>query len=198
MKKTLMLLFTLVFVLPLSACSSGSVSSINTVITKKNLNTWQQLTAQLPVVQASKEGSNQGFTIADSIGKESVIEGTVYNLKKLNVKANHAHTRVSVHVDKVINGDKNLQNKVIDLVFDGGITTTNSWYKNKNQTREANHHIMVEYNQNQLPKIGSKVVVEVNPVDSNDESGNLELLRQNKMDLNKTYNWQALGANYSF
>ncbi|WP_334332834.1 MULTISPECIES: hypothetical protein [unclassified Companilactobacillus] len=197
MKKTLMLLFTLVFVLPLSACSSGSVSSINTVITKKNYNTWQQLTAQLPVIQANKEGSDQGFTITDSNGKESVIEATVYNLKKMNVKANHAHTQVTVHVDRVLNGDKALQNKTIDLVFDGGVTTTNSWYKNKNQTREANHHIMVEYNK-KLPKIGSKIIIEVDPVDSNDESDKLELLRQNKMDLNKTYNWHVLGADYSF
>ena len=202
MKKTLIVLMTLVFVLPLSACSVSSMlhssgskidqkSISQTDIIKKNYNSWQKNVDGIEIVKSNTAVDSRG-KIAESMIQlkelnNSVIQGTVYNLEKMNNTKNVAYTRATIHVDKVISGDKKLQGKDIQMALNGGITSTSQWYADKNQTREAVHDILVQYSEFPLPKIGAKLIMGMNQADENEPSPYNKALKKSKFDYKKSY-----------
>lgn len=195
MKKILMILSTLILVLPLSACGINNQSSKvdkQTEIVQKNKKQWNKQIADLQV-ENQKGLKNSSAFIPTSMeklkqGNANVIQGTVYNLQKMKSPENMAYTKATIHVDKVISGDKSLKGKNVFTSVDGGITTANNFYKNMNQTREANHNILVQFQEFPTPKVGAKVIVGISPVEKlNANNSYDQTLKNNKFNLAKTY-----------
>lgn len=194
MRKTLLILMTIGLILPLTACTNKQSSTqadqaITTI--QKNSHAWQQKTKDLPVVKYDEFTESPGF-IAKSMDyltqtNKHVVKGTVYNLTQLDNVNNRAYTKVTLHVDEVINGSKKLHGQNINLVMYGGITNTNSWYKNKNQTREADHDILVQYTEFPLPAVGSEMIIGISPSNSDEPTDYMKTIKQNKLDLKNTY-----------
>lgn len=194
MKKTLVILLVAGLVLPLSACGAKQkLTTIqNTEEIQMNKTDWQKNINDLPIVESSRFIESPGF-IAHSMSQlkqanESVIKGTVHNLVKLDNRHNHAYTKVVFHVDEVISGDKMLQDKTINLAMHGGVTTSNSWYHNQNQTREADHDIMVKYDGSPLPQIGAQMIMGIDQTDKKEPTEYVKTLKMNHFDFKKTYN----------
>lgn len=193
MKKTLIILLAACLVLPLSACGAKEkVTTIqNTEEIQMNKIDWQKNVNDLPIVEFSGYTESPGF-IAHSMSQlkqanKAVVKGTVYNLVKMDSPHNRAYTKVIFHIDEVISGDKSLQDKTINLAMHGGVTTSNSWYFNKNQTREANHDIMVQYKESPPPQIGAQMIIGINPTDKKAPTEYVKALKKNHFDFNKTY-----------
>lgn len=192
MKKTLMILMALVLLLPLSACGNKIKKDNQSAIMEINSESWKKQVKDIPIIQYSGFTESPGL-IAQSMEQlkdgenKTVIKGTVYDLAKLNNLDNRVYTRVKVHVDKVISGDKTLINKSINLAMTGGITTTNSWYRNKNQTRETNHEIQVAYQEFPLPKIGGQLIVGLIPTNESEPTDYIRTMKKNNFNFKKTY-----------
>lgn len=200
MKKILVVLIALIFVLPLAACQTSAANSSNTSDIKRNANSWNKVIKDLEVVTTDNTGNDRGL-IARSMkelngANQSVIQGTVYNLSKLNNPNNAAYTKATIMVDKVINGKKSLKGKKITLVLNGGVTTTSRWYKDQNQTREAEHDILVQYSQAPLPKIGSKIIVGISPIEKKEPTTYMQTIKQNKLARSTTYDLNMPAFNY--
>lgn len=196
MKKTLIALIALIFVLPLAACSN---TSKDTAI-KENTSRWHKTISGLEVVKTDKYGNDRGY-IARTMKElkkvnESVIQGTVYDMSKIDNFNNGAYTKVTVYVDKVISGKKSLQGKKIVLVMNGGITTTNSWYKNQNQTRETNHDILVQYNEAPLPKVGSKIIGGITTIEKTEPTIYMKTIKKNNLANTNTYDLDMPAFNF--
>ncbi|WDT66668.1 hypothetical protein [Companilactobacillus crustorum] len=196
MKKTLVMLMALVMLLPLIACGKSDSAAI-----RKNSQRWEKETKSLEVVHSNRTTNNRGYIARSMIqlkqNNKFVIQGTVSNLSKINNPKNYAYTKATIHVDKVISGDKTLQGKTIYAAVNSGITTTNKWYDNHNQTREANRDILVQYREFPLPKISSKIIVGINRTASDGPTNYYnKVLKQNKFDLKKTYDINMMQYNF--
>lgn len=196
MKKILIALIALIFILPLAAC--GNMSEDAAI--KGNTSKWNKAISDLEVVKTDKYGNDRGY-IARTMKElkkvnESVIQGTVYDMSKMDNLNNGAYTKVTVHVDKVISGKKSLQGKKIVLVMNGGITTTNSWYKSQNQTRETNHDILVQYNEAPLPTVGSKIIGGITTIEKTEPTIYMKTIKKNNLANTNTYNLGMPAFNY--
>jgi len=202
MKKTLIVLMTLIFVLPLSACSvSGLMHSIGSdlvdkdtdqvAIIKKNSQVWEKEIAGMQVVESDEHGDSRG-RIASSMtelkkSSKSVIQGTIINFEKMNNPKNVAYTKATIHIDDVISGDKQLKGQNIQMALNSGITSTTKWFADKNQTREVAHDILVQYDEFPLPKIGTKIIVGIDPAAKDEPSPYNMALKRSKFDYQKSY-----------
>lgn len=196
MKKILIALMALIFILPLAACGNTSEDAA----IKENASKWNKTVSELEVVKTDKIGNNRGY-IAQTMKQlkkvnKSVIQGTVYDMSKMNNLDNGAYTKVIVYVDKVISGKKSLQGKKIVLVMNGGITTTNRWYKNQNQTREADHDIWVQYNEAPLPKVGSKIIGGITPIGKTEPTVYMKTIKKNNLANTNTYDLDMPAFNF--
>lgn len=196
MKKILIALIALIFILPLAAC--GNMSEDAAI--KGNTSKWNKAISDLEVVKTDKYGNDRGY-IARTMKElkkvnESVIQGTIYDMSKIVNLNNGTYTKVTVHVDKVISGKKSLQGKKIVLVMNGGITTTNSWYKNQNQTRETNHDILVQYNEAPLPTVGSKIIGGITTIEKTEPTIYMKTIKKNNLANTNTYNLGMPAFNY--
>lgn len=193
MKKVLIILLALI-ILPLSACTQKKAAIENdqqVTTVKKNKISWKKQTNDLPIIKYNGSIENQK-SIANSMenltkNNQYVVKGTVYKLSRLDNIDNQAFTKVEFHVDEVIHGTKTLKNQNINLAMSGGITTSNSWYKNKNQTREADHDILVQYRSCPLPKIGAEMIIGLNPTNVKESTNYMKTLKKNDFDLKKTF-----------
>jgi len=198
-----MVLATLVFILPLTACKSNTTSKVTSApktqqinnsqsaVISRNKKIWKKEIKDIPVVKTNQHGDNRG-KISSSLSEltkvnGSVIKGTIVNLTRMDNAKNVALTKSTIHVDSVISGDKKLQGKNIQMALNSGITTTSSWYADKNQTREAEHDILVQYAQAPLPAIGSKIIVGMKLADKSESSPYNKSLKQSGFDYKKTY-----------
>jgi len=194
MKRTLIILATVIFVLPLTAwmhTSGSNISNNQPAIIRKNSRTWKKEISDLPIIKSDGLGDSGGY-IAQSMQQlksvnDSVINGTVYSLERMESSKNLAFTRATVHVDKVISGDKELKGKNIQMVLNSGITSTSCWYADKNQTREADHDILVQYSEFPLPEIGSKIILGISSEVKNETTPYNEGLKQSGLHLKKSY-----------
>lgn len=172
MKKTLIVLTLLFFVLPLSACGSNTKTSNHqaskteskyrpdTALIKKNQAIWDKLTKDAEVVKHNDYSGDSIVPTKLSELKEhgDVIKGTVYNLEQMGAPKNMAFTKAKIHVDQVLSGDKKIVGKDYYVVLRGGLTTTDIFYADMNRTREANHDILVVNPEAPLPKIGTQFI----------------------------------------
>lgn len=200
MKKIVLIVMALILVLPLAACSTKKqVPKVDkqTTLLQKNQKKWQQQIADLQVESSEGLINKSDFvpTSMESFKNRNTIaiQGTVYNLEKMKSPDNKANLKATIHVDRVIKGDSSLKGQNIYTAVDGGITTMNRFYKNMNQTREADHEILVKYQEAPIPKIGSKVIVGMMPVGTVDDldpenNNSVSVKKSNNFKLAKTYN----------
>ncbi|WP_119326172.1 hypothetical protein [Companilactobacillus musae] len=200
MKKLLIVMMTIILVLPFSACGNRKQtlsSDKQMTLLQKNQKRWHKQIADLPVEHPKGLENNSKYvpTSMSDFKKHNqvIIQGTVYNLQRMKSPDNKADLKVTIHVDRVIKGNKALKNTDIYTSVSGGITTTNSFYRNGNQTREANHEILVEYQEIPLPKIGSKIIAGVIPVGTVDDldpqnNNSISVKKSDNFKLAKTYN----------
>jgi len=203
MRKTLMILALLVFVLPLSAYSVDALkhSNINqnqvgTVqtpaqIIKKNQRAWKKLTSKADIIKSDEFESKDDF-IATSLTQlqnhsKSTIKGTVYNLQKMNSPKNMAYTKVTVHVDKVLTGDKDLKGKNIYLALPGGLVSFDHWYANMNKPKDFDHEMLVKNEEAPLPNIGSKIITGLTPNSLDEPSDYSDALKQSGFTIKNSY-----------
>lgn len=191
MKKILIIIMTLITVVNLVAC--GKTSSKQTAMIEQNSKKWEQQIEDMQTI--SYNGQDQMFSpgfIAQSMGQLQkvnpyVVRGTVYELSKMDNPDNVAFTKVKFHVDEVISGEKNLKNQTIYLAMQSGITTTNKWYHNQNQTREADHEIFVKYGEFSLPKIGSQMIIGLRPTNKKEPTKYIKAMKMSNFDFEKSY-----------
>lgn len=187
MKKTLIVLALLVFVLPLSACGVNSGSSSNQhqasktkpkvkrdeALIKKNQATWVKLTKDAEVVKTDAYSGDSivPTKLSDLKKAGDIVKGTVYNLEQMDAPKNMAFTKAKIRVDQVLSGDKSLVGKDYYVVLRGGLTTTDVYYADMNRTKEVDHDILVENPEAPLPKIGTQfiTVLDKNNLDSGSE-----------------------------
>lgn len=203
MKKTLIVLMTLVFVLPLSACSVSNPRYQNIdqeKLIKKNSQAWEKKILGMQVVESDEHGDSRGHIVSSMTElkkySKSVIQGRIINFEKMNNTKNVAYTKATVHIDDVISGDKKLKGQDIQMALNSGITSTTKWYADKNQTREVAHDILVQYDEFPLPKIGAKLIVGIDPTDENEPSPYNMALKRSKFDYGKSY--VAIMPKYNF
>lgn len=197
MKRTLIVLALLVFVLPLSACGSKTKVSEtqsqeskvqkqvkktqdDAALIKKNQAKWAQLTKDVATVDG--DGFSGDYVSIPMSLKElkksdykssATIKGTVYNLEQMSAPKNMVWTKATIHIDKVLSGDKSIVGKNYYVVLRGGLTTSDVFYADTNHTKEADHKILVGNPEAPLPQIGTKVITQVakNQAPDNSEYG---------------------------
>ncbi|KRM14782.1 hypothetical protein [Companilactobacillus nantensis] len=174
MKKTLIVLTLLVFVLPLSACglnSKGSNDQHQTskvkpkvkkdeALIKKNQTIWTKLTKDAEVVKTDAYSGDSivPTKLSDLKKAGNIVKGTVYNLEQMDAPKNMALTKAKIRIDQVLSGDKSLTGKDYYVVLRGGLTTTDVYYADMNRTKEVDHDILVENPEAPLPKIGTQFI----------------------------------------
>jgi len=201
MRKTLMILALLVFVLPLSAYSVNALKNSNSnrqvemmqspaKIVNKNQKAWNKLIAKADVINSDEFESKDDFA-ASSLTQlqnhsKSTIMGTIYNLQKMNSPENMAYTKVTVHVDKVLTGDKDLKGKNIYLALPGGLVSFDHWYANMSKPKDFDHEMLVKNDEAPLPTIGSKIITGLIPSSLDEPSEYNDALKQSGF-TNKNY-----------
>lgn len=198
MKKTLMILMALALFLPLSACAIHKRTTPDVkklTLIQKNQQKWHKKIADLPIEHAKGLGNNSSrvpTSMAD-MKKNSplVIQGTISNLETMKSSDNMAYTKATIYLNKILAGDQSLQGQSIYTAMNGGITSTNSYFRNMNQTREANHDILVQFQEYPTPKIGAKIIVGMylteEPREMKVQNDYLKAMKESNFDFAKTY-----------
>jgi len=197
MRKTLIVLILLVFVLPLSAYSVNSFQGkehhgqISAGLIQKNQKKWHGQIKNADVVHIDDLENDKSGT-ATSIDElnnhsKSVIKGTVYNLEKMNSPKNMALTKVLVHVDKVISGDKSLNNTTVYLALNGGLVSFDHLYAGTSKSKDFNHEMLVKNDQSPLPSIGSKIITGLIPNTLDKQSEYNNSLKQSGFNVTNSY-----------
>lgn len=186
MRKILMAIVILVFVLPLSAYSVKALqkstahsipSESPSAIIKKNQKAWKRSTANASIIHSDEFNHNRGNvgTSLDQLKNQNkvVIKGTVYKLEKMVSPKNTAYTKASIHVDQVISGDESVKNQTIYLALNGGLVSLDQ-YAGSSKPKNPDQKILVKNDEFPLPSVGSKVITGLLPmrVDESSEYGN--------------------------
>lgn len=141
---------------------------------------------QIEVDQNIKLPDDQGITMANfKKDNKYIIVGTVTNLGKSLDKTLTPETETLIHVDKVLKGDKTIQNKNIKTFLQGGISLAQNTLVNeeghytgkKQGISDPDTLVYYELPDRPLPKIGQKIIVGINP--SKDSDGYYTIKNQN-------------------
>ncbi|CAJ1176068.1 hypothetical protein CPR19092_LGOLGGFK_00106 [Companilactobacillus paralimentarius] len=212
MRKTLMILTLLVFVLPLSAYSVNTIknslhhdSNTSCITTKENQRKWRRQTAKANIIHSEGNGREKvpvGISLDDLKNyNQAVIEGTIYNLEKMRSPQSMAYTKASVHIDKVISGDKSLKNKIVYLALDGGLVSFDDWYS-ESKHKAYGHNMLVKNDAFPLPIIGSKIITGLipnnldEPIELNNDLKRSGFTSKNSFTINTPqYNFWVKGPN---
>ncbi|HIY93315.1 hypothetical protein [Companilactobacillus sp. HBUAS56275] len=174
MRKTLMILVLLVFALPLSAYSVNTIKDSlrqdfpsSAAVIRKNQREWKRRIAKADVIH-SEGNSREKVPVGMSLDNlknynKSVIKGTIYNLEKMRSPRSMAYTKASVHIDKVISGDKSLKDTIVYLALDGGLVSADDWYS-EGRHKDYNHDMLVKNDEFPLPSIGAKIIAGLIPI----------------------------------
>ncbi|KRO00054.1 hypothetical protein IV57_GL002070 [Companilactobacillus kimchiensis] len=145
---------------------TSNVQKSATII-KKNQNLWNKQLRKADVIHRDGFDSDDGYvgTSMDQLKNhnKAFIKGTVYNLQKMNSPKNMAYTKATIHIDKVLSGDKSLQGKNIYVVFDGGLVSFDHWYANMSKPKDFDHEMLVKNDEFPLPSIGTKIITGLVP-----------------------------------
>lgn len=217
MKRTLIALALLVFVLPLSACGSqAKVSETqsqeakvqkkaqdDSALIKKNQTKWSQLTKGVETVDG--DGFSGDYVSIPMTLKElkkshdkssATIKGTVYNLEQMSAPKNMVWTKATIHIDKILSGDKSIVGKNYYVVLRGGLTTSDVFYADTNHTKEADHKILVRNPEAPLPQIGTKIITNISKNQQPDGTEYSKILEKSGFTKQKTRVIQNLQYNF--
>lgn len=209
MRKTLMIVLgLLVFVLPLSAYSSVLKRSTvrqeqtglrSSKIIRKNQLNWRRQTAKADVIESDELNKSDFVAISmDQLKNhsKSVIKGRVYNLQKMVSPKNMAYTKATIHIDKVISGDKALQGHNVYVALAGGLVSFNHWYANMNHPKDYDREVLVNNEEAPLPQIGSQVITGLIPNPIDESSDYNASLKQSGFTINNSYAADNLQYNF--
>lgn len=202
MRKTLIVLALLVFVLPLSAYSVKALDStvryqskVELRKTKKTLQRnqkiWKKLTANADTIRSDGFDSKDEYvsTSLDQLKNhnQALVKGTVYKLQKMSSPQNMAYTKATIHIDKVISGDKTLQGHNVYVAFSGGLVSFDRWYANMSKPKDINHEIFVKNDEFPLPSIGAKVITGLVPNHLDEATEYNDSLKQSGFTIKNSY-----------
>ena len=158
---------------------------------KKNQRAWKKQISKADVIH-SDEFSNTNDFVATSLGQfqnhsKSTIKGTVYNLEKMSSPKNMAYTKATIHVDKVLTGDKDLENKNIYVALPGGLVSFEHWYANMSKPKDFDHEMLVKNDEAPLPKIGSEIITGLIPNSVDEPSEYNDALKQSGFTITNSY-----------
>lgn len=202
MRKTLIVLALLVFVLPLSAYSVHALDSTvryqsRTEMRKtkktlqRNRKIWKKSTAKADVISSDGFDSENEYvsTSLDQLKNhnQALIKGTVYKLQKMSSPQNMAYTKTTIHVDKVISGDRTLQGRDVYVAFSGGLVSFDRWYANMSKPKDSNHEIFVKNDEFPMPSIGSKVITGLVPNHLDEATEYNDSLKQSGFTIKNSY-----------
>ncbi|AKP67899.1 hypothetical protein [Companilactobacillus ginsenosidimutans] len=174
MKKVISLIIIILLIFPLAACGNNSkkvsandsykksITKLNTSKMDENEQAWNEKikTAKIETISTSNNGAYTRIPTSMSELKKynpTLIKGTVYNLQTMTGEKNEAQTKVAVYVDKVINGDKRLQNSFIYF-------NLNSGFIYKPDQKDFNYLKRAE---TPMPAIGSQIITGITLRDIN-------------------------------
>ncbi len=169
MKKSITLMLLFLSILPLSACGlvkqvgkeanpPKNMSSEEKQTVDKNSQHWNDKIENAKIETSSYDGQDDYDLIPTSMKElkqynDVLIKGTVYNLQEMKGVDNDAYTKVSVFVNKVISGNKNLQGKIINF-------SLNSGFIYKPDQKKYNYDKRIE---TPMPPIGSQIITGLTP-----------------------------------
>lgn len=212
MRKTLMILALLVFVLPLSAYSVNALRD-STIPSKPSTNSksparmiqrnqriWDKQIAKADVIRSDdihQDNKYVGTTLNQLKNhNKALIQGTVYNLQKMNSPQNMAYTKATIHIDKVISGDTTIKGKNIYVAFEGGLVSFDHWYANMGKPKDFDHQILVKNEEFTLPAIGSKVITGLIPNHLDEATEYNNSLKQSGFTINNSYSLDVPEYNF--
>jgi len=133
---------------------------------KKNKSNWDK-----KVSKAEVRGLNKYVEVLpeNSVSQESLkalrkqgvllVQGTVINLQEAN-QSIIPTTKIVIHIDHVISGNKSLKDKTIKYFTDGGLITKNGYMSPDGQLPEYDGQMLyVKENRYPIPQIGNKVAI---------------------------------------
>ncbi|WP_099974364.1 hypothetical protein [Lactobacillus terrae] len=185
MKKFTIILLVIVFILPISACSNKNTAKnsneqnpkieMKSLISKNNKN-WKSKVKSTKVEYTQSAESLyplipknlEDFKTLDS----TVIEGTILNLEEMYGAKNTATTKATIQVNEIISGKEKVQGQIIHVIFRGGFTSVKDLYDGFADKARANgatfdpessEKVYIEYQDDPMPEIGSKIITGINP-----------------------------------
>jgi hypothetical protein len=126
----------------------------------------------------------------------ATIKGTVYNLEQMSAPKNMVWTKATIHIDKVLSGDKSIVGKNYYVVLRGGLTTSDVFYADTNHTKEADHKILVRNPEAPLPQIGTKIITNISKNQQPDGTEYSKILEKSGFTKQKTRVIQNLQYNF--
>ena len=200
MKKKLILLSLLVFVLPLFAFtwpfqhhqSDSKTGRLSTAaLVKKNKKAWHKTIKDSDIIDMDGQVDNRGY-IAYSMpqlkeANELVIKGTVIKLEKMDNPDNMALTKATIKITEVLHGKKSLKGKTIAVALNGGVTTFDKWYAGLPSPKDEDHKVLIKYDEYPIPEIGSQIITGLSKADVSEPSDYMKAIRKNKFNFKKTY-----------
>lgn len=206
MKKILIILLALGVILPLSACGINSVQEKQSEQSKqiqlldKNKKNWQKEIADADVIQSDvlKGQSTYVGTTLNQLKNhnQALIKGTITNLEKMHSPKNMAYTKTTIHIDKVISGDKTIKNKSYFVALNGGVVSFDSWYANMAKPKDFDHKMFIKYDEFPLPSIGTEVVTGLMPIHLDEPLEYNTALKQSGFTIKNSF--AIDGAKYNF
>jgi len=132
---------------------------------KLNKNNWEkkQKKAEIHNMPMYVESIPQKSKSPDSIKAIAknhgiLVQGTVINLEKGN-QSIRPTTKIILHIDKVITGNKNIQGKNIKYFTAGGILPKDAYTGVGYTSQSDGQTVYVKYDRYPIPEIGNKVIV---------------------------------------
>ncbi|WCG35682.1 hypothetical protein [Companilactobacillus farciminis] len=206
MKKILLILVALGVILPLSACSVKSMQkdqsrqSKQVQLLEKNKQAWKKEIADADVIESDGlkgESTYVGTTLNQLKNhNQSLIKGTVVNLEKMHSPKNMAYTKATIHIDKVLSGDKTLQNKDYFVALNGGVVSFDRWYANMSKPKDFNHKMLIKHDEFPLPSIGSEIITGLMPIHLDEPLEYNSALKQSGFTIKNSFAMD--GAKYNF
>lgn len=206
MKKILIILVALTVMLPLSACSVKSVHENQTrqskqvQLLKKNKKAWEKEIADADVIQSDvlKDESTYVGTTLNQLKNhnQALIKGTIVNLEKMHSPKNRAYTKATIHIDKVLSGDKTLQNKSYFVALNGGVVSFDRWYANMSKPKDFDHKMLIKHDEFPLPDIGSEIITGLMPIHLDEPLEYNTALKQSGFTIKNSF--AIDGAKYNF
>lgn len=176
---------------PLTACELFSKKHAHTQQTfldasalQENYSIWNKKVSAAKIETTSYGTSEKYALIPTSIHELKkynpiLIKGTVFNLEPMKGCGDEAYTKVSVFVDKVIAGTKNIQHRIITF-------NLNSGFIDQPKKGDIDYIKKAEV---PMPQIGSQIITGLKPrkIDSSVNSETTKFFKQNQLTDNNSF-----------
>ncbi|MQS90165.1 hypothetical protein [Companilactobacillus mishanensis] len=172
--KRIIMLILLALIIPLSGCGKSSSPKA-----EASQLSWEKQTKNLKIVHTIESSGDYNGSVNTLEGMEKIqsdssfIKAKVLDLNPVKYYKNPKksmemfgpNTKITVHVDKVIGGDKKLENKTINLNVPGGITTYNKTFEGQNNPSKKDYPVLEQDDNEPFPTRNSEIILSIQPTD---------------------------------